>query len=259
VENRTSRGGGLLCLYGGAPAISNCTILRNVVTGPGGGLFCGYVEATISNCTIAENTAGEGGGLSSVGSSATLTNCTLAANSASVGGAVHNSDGSATLTNCILWNDLPNEIHSVPGDVVVTYSDVQGGWAGEGNIDADPLFVGGFLGDYYLSQTAAGQPVDSPCVDAGSDTAENLGLDTRTTRTDQVGDAGIVDMGYHYPIVCVGDLDGDNDTDQADLGILLADWGCDDPVNGCAGDLNGDDRTDQADLGILLGDWGCTN
>jgi len=59
------------------------------------------------------------------------------------------------------------------------------------------------------------------------------------------------------PEPCVGDLDGDNDTDETDLGILLADWGCDDPVNGCAGDLNGDDRTDQADLGILLADWGC--
>jgi Tol biopolymer transport system component len=56
---------------------------------------------------------------------------------------------------------------------------------------------------------------------------------------------------------CPGDLDGDLDTDQADLGILLADWGCDDPVNGCEGDLNGDDKTDQSDLGILLADWGC--
>ena len=56
---------------------------------------------------------------------------------------------------------------------------------------------------------------------------------------------------------CPGDVDGDGDTDQADLGILLADWGCDDPLNGCAGDLNGDDKTNQADLGILLGDWGC--
>ena len=59
------------------------------------------------------------------------------------------------------------------------------------------------------------------------------------------------------PEPCAGDLDGDGDTDQADLGILLADWGCDDPVNGCEGDLNGDDKTDQADLGILLADWGC--
>ena len=56
---------------------------------------------------------------------------------------------------------------------------------------------------------------------------------------------------------CVGDLDGDGDTDQVDLGILLTDWGCDDPVNGCAGDLDGDDDTDHSDLGILLTDWEC--
>jgi hypothetical protein len=53
---------------------------------------------------------------------------------------------------------------------------------------------------------------------------------------------------------CVGDLDGDGATDQADLGVLLADWGC---VADCVGDLDGDDDTDQADLGILLADWGC--
>jgi len=53
------------------------------------------------------------------------------------------------------------------------------------------------------------------------------------------------------------DLDCDGLTDQSDLGILLADWGCDDLVNSCVGDLNGDDKTDQAGLGILLADWGC--
>ncbi len=58
---------------------------------------------------------------------------------------------------------------------------------------------------------------------------------------------------------CPGDLSGDGDTNSQDLGILLADWGCDDPVNGCPGDLNGDDKTDHADLGILLADWGCEN
>jgi hypothetical protein len=53
---------------------------------------------------------------------------------------------------------------------------------------------------------------------------------------------------------CAGDLDGDGDTDQSDLGILLADWGC---TSDCPGDLDGDDDTDQSDLGILLADWGC--
>ncbi len=80
----------------------------------------------------------------------------------------------------------------------LTYSDIEGGYLGEGNIDADPLFVTGTSGDYYLSQTAAGQGSDSPCVDTGSETAEDSGLDDRTTRTDGVPDSGIVDMGYHY-------------------------------------------------------------
>jgi hypothetical protein len=53
---------------------------------------------------------------------------------------------------------------------------------------------------------------------------------------------------------CTGDVDGDGDTDQADLGMLLADWGC---QADCVGDLDGDDDTDQGDLGVLLSDWGC--
>jgi len=38
------------------------------------------------------------------------------------------------------------------------------------------------------------------------------------------------------------------------LGILLADWGC----NGgnCPGDCDDDGDTDQDDLGILLAHWG---
>jgi hypothetical protein len=54
---------------------------------------------------------------------------------------------------------------------------------------------------------------------------------------------------------CAGDLDGDGDTDQADLGILLADWGC--TGGSCPGDLDGDGSTNQIDLGILLADWDC--
>jgi hypothetical protein len=55
---------------------------------------------------------------------------------------------------------------------------------------------------------------------------------------------------------CVGDLNGDGVVDLADLGILLADFGCV-PPGPCVGDLTGDGRTDLADLGILLADFGC--
>jgi hypothetical protein len=54
---------------------------------------------------------------------------------------------------------------------------------------------------------------------------------------------------------CVGDIDGDGDTDGTDLEILLGDWGC--RGGGHASDLDGDGDRDQGDLGILLGDYGC--
>lgn len=40
------------------------------------------------------------------------------------------------------------------------YSDIQGGWSGIGNINADPLFVDTANGDYRLQG-------GSPCIDAG--------------------------------------------------------------------------------------------
>jgi hypothetical protein len=55
---------------------------------------------------------------------------------------------------------------------------------------------------------------------------------------------------------CPGDLNGDGITDLADLGILLADFGCVAP-GPCVGDLDNDGDTDLADLGILLADFGC--
>ena len=55
---------------------------------------------------------------------------------------------------------------------------------------------------------------------------------------------------------CRGDLDGDYDIDQADLGILLADWGC--TGGNCPGDCDNDGDTDQSDLGVLLARWGMT-
>jgi hypothetical protein len=97
------------------------------------------------------------------------------------------------------WDEDPGA--HVDPDLNVTYSLVEGGYPGTGNVDADPLFLAGPMGAYYLSQAAAGQPADSPALDTGSRPAADAGLDTRTTRADSVGDSGIVDMGYHFPPV----------------------------------------------------------
>ena len=98
---------------------------------------------------------------------------------------------------------------AVGGSAVVSYSDVQGGWMEPSVLDIDPLFVSGPLGDYYLSQIAAGQAVDSPCLDAGDPATGAGGWSSLTTRTDQELDTAVVDMGYHYAQICTDeDADG---------------------------------------------------
>jgi hypothetical protein len=94
-----------------------------------------------------------------------------------------NGSSHPILTNCIFWGDIPEEINlGYKSTVLMTYSDIQGGWEGEGNIDTDPCFVEpGYWanandpnivlepndpnavwidGDYHLLPS-------SPCIDAG--------------------------------------------------------------------------------------------
>ena len=54
------------------------------------------------------------------------------------------------------------------------------------------MFAAGPLGGYYLHR-------GSPCIDAGSTSAEEAGLSEMTTQADGAPDTGTVDIGYHYP------------------------------------------------------------
>ncbi len=51
------------------------------------------------------------------------------------------------------------------GSITATYSNIQGGWGGTGNIDSDPLFCDAGNGDYTLVS-------NSPCVGTGQDGAD---------------------------------------------------------------------------------------
>ncbi len=208
--------------------IIDCQFNENTAE-TGGGIYNDGSVAYIGNCTFSGNTARHGGGIFNENSGLSLNNCTFSENSAvGVGGMYNLGNSRPSLNNCILWGNTDSEGTGESAQVyggmpTINYSCVQGLTAslgGVGNIGSDPLFVPGPAGCHYLSQTSAGQAEQSPCVDAGRSTAENIG-GTSTTRSDEVGDTGIVDMGYHYPItgktLIMGDFDRDQRVDLRDF------------------------------------------
>lgn len=96
-----------------------------------------------------------------------------------------------SISNCIIFNNAGTDQIS---NSITTYSCVQGGYPGQGNISNVPLFIAGPQGNYYLEQNPC-QIEQSPCVDAGNPYSGSI---IGTTRTDEIPDTGIGDMGFHY-------------------------------------------------------------
>jgi hypothetical protein len=144
--------------------VTNCTFSGNSAGAGGGGMMNDeYSSSTVTNCTFSRNNAFYGGGMYNYNHSwPAVTNCTFSGNSAVLGGGMYNeSSSSPTVTNNILWEDSPDEIYNLGSSPIVTYSDIQGGFTGTGNIDADPKFVDAANEDYHLQQ-------GSPCIDTGT-------------------------------------------------------------------------------------------
>jgi len=140
----------------------------------------------IDNCTIANHTllsigeGGSGGGGYGGGSGT------------SVNGSHIIYGQNVTISNSIIWDNASPLIDSTN---TVNYTCIEGGFSGFGNFETDPLFTNAIEGSFYLSQIAAGQAQQSPCVDAGDPSAP---LINGTTRTDGYPDEGILDLGFHY-------------------------------------------------------------
>ena len=179
IRNCTIRGnwaqdsGGGIYIDSSDPFIANCTISSNESGFNGGGIYCNSSSPAIMNCLISGNNTGAyGGGICCYDSSPTIMNCTITENRAwslgpgifgdiGFGGGIYSNAGSfPKVRNSIVWfNDAEYFPGIFPAAVLVTYSDVQGGWPGTGNIDADPLFVG--FGEGHLRE-------GSPCIDTGN-------------------------------------------------------------------------------------------
>jgi hypothetical protein len=197
-------GGGMANRDGSSPTVTNCTFSGNSAVETGGGMHNDFSSPIVTNCTFSGNSAAShGGGMANWwGAFPIVTNCTFSGNTADEGGGTYTPQnnlemgyGGATLASSVLWGDTGGEISGDLSNTVVTYSVIQGGFTGEGNIDADPLFVSS--SDLHLQPT-------SPCIDTGSNDAVPSGVTTDLDSNPRIvdgnaDDVATVDMGaYEY-------------------------------------------------------------
>lgn len=221
--DKKSRGGGMYITDGAHPKVKNCVFSGNVAK-EGGAIRiedkgsspditgCIFIDNTaarmggalgndnragpeIVSCVFTRNTAEEGGAIGvSDESRVELVNCTIFANEAKKdGGAIAiEDDSNIEVINSIIWGNTAkggsSQIdHDSSSKVDVSYSDVEGGWTGQGNINADPLFFDPkdpdgaddmFLTDddgFYLCRNKG----KSPCIDtvgSGAPSKDILGV-----------------------------------------------------------------------------------
>ncbi len=169
ITNNIVKGNSVNATQGGAsggidifnqiPVLQNNLIVGNSAPTGGGIAF----EFTTSS----ENTTGmhgRGAGNATLKTNLTdllnVSNNTIFGNSALVRGGGIDIIGSTipAVRNFIVWgNTAPNDAQ-ISGLIDIQYSNIEGGYLGTGNIDADPLFVDLF--SFFLSSS-------SPCIDTG--------------------------------------------------------------------------------------------
>ncbi|MCA9435636.1 MAG: right-handed parallel beta-helix repeat-containing protein [Candidatus Omnitrophica bacterium] len=141
----------------------------------------------MANCLVTHQTTQiQGGAIWLNDSNFEMLGCTVAENSS--GGIKADPLTTLLVTNSILWNVGGEVIGS--GTIAVTYSCLQSGYPGEGNIDAPPEFVDSANGDFRLADGAS-------CIDRGT----NLDtLDRDLDGNPRPGGDQLTDMGaYESP------------------------------------------------------------
>jgi hypothetical protein len=253
--NATTAGaGGAISLDSSGAQVSQCILTGNSAW-LGGGIYCGASTASLTSCVIAANTTiatsgsgnsyGGGAGIAFVAGTVTVTNCTIASNTS-----VHSRGGlytfqaaaPVTVRSCIVWGNAGTQIDGA--GLTVTYSDVQGGYAGGTNLNIDP----GLTADYHLTGT-------SPCVNTGDPAYTPVGeldIDSQLRVIKDRVDIGADEWTW------TGDVDGDGAVDVVDLLYLVDAFGT---VRGDAAydprcDFDHDGSVDVVDLLYLVETFG---
>ncbi|MHC4589364.1 MAG: right-handed parallel beta-helix repeat-containing protein [Planctomycetota bacterium] len=216
-------------------AFVNCLFARNIGGFVAGGIADGSGYAALVNCVLSRNEAGMSAGAEFGSSEVLLVNTTVASN---LGGGITCNTTEPEFRNCVLWGNSPSQIEA--SQAGVTYSDVEGGWPGTGNIDADPLFVQPGTDNVRLSVGSpcvnvannAALPPDDFDLDGDGNTSEPLPVDLDGMPRVQ---GGTVDMGAFE-----GEFDpeapaaGESDLDYGESAVLVPTGGDLDPLEAAA-------------------------
>ncbi|MBL7152900.1 MAG: right-handed parallel beta-helix repeat-containing protein [Phycisphaerae bacterium] len=324
TENTALCGGGaILNGYQSTPTITNCTFTGNAALGGGdrwangGAMYNDHGDPIVTNCTFVANTGRDGGAVHNMKAEPVFTNCIFSGNAArESGGAVYSvylsdvtlvnctfvgnraPDGSALacyafrpehfnnlqVTNCIIWDGENSIWKSDDSTITVTYSNVQNGWPGLGNIDIDPRFAdAGYWndddswvdGDYHLKSFGwrwnvvrkewtfdrvtsrcidAGNPgsplVDEPLIvpdDPDNDYSENIRINMGAYGG--TAEASLPPLDW----ALLADINNDGIVDFYDLACAGSYWHLTAPEQPCDLDRSGD--AGPPDLDLFADDW----
>ncbi len=281
--NWATEGAGMYNEEHSSPTVTNCTFRGNTAGEDGGGMASRHSSnPRVTNCTFSGNTARwcDGGGMDNYQSSPTITNCTFSGNLASNdgGGMCNEYYSSSTVTNCIFWGNylwfhyperigpISNMYSDVTSSVGVSYCDLQGGWPGEGNIDAEPCFADTDTGDYHLqSQAGRWDPNSeswvtdantSACIDAGNPSCplSDEPNDSNNIRINMGTYGGTVEASMSpYDWALLGDLTNDGTVNLQDFAAQANDWL--ESESEQPGDLNRNGTVDVVDVALLTEYW----
>ena len=216
IENNIADelGGGVYVADNANPVMINMEIINNSAIHGGGIYAADSSSSIINNSLIAENFAisiypnypnypTEGyGGIEINNAVVELDKCTITNN---IGGGIHLVNGSQLIMkNSIYWGSEPIVVAAGPNldtnIFIASFSNIQYGWDGEGNIDLNPLFCSIESGDYKLAE-------NSPCIGAGQN-GVNIGkyeigctymYDGPIWYVDNVSNFDIMDGSEDYP------------------------------------------------------------
>lgn len=153
---------------GGILVLDSCIIRNNIVFNNhaerygGGILSSSFKLPLIQNNIIYRNSSYDGGGIFGNGN---MENNTIVNNQAKYKGGGLYLSGSSIISNSIVYSNTASENSEINLDnwanADIKYSDIKGGYQGEGNIDIDPLFIDFNNNNYHLQN-------NSPCIDKGN-------------------------------------------------------------------------------------------